>query len=250
MSKFKNGLRGCSKNSWIFILLAALKQDIIIVLMTRAEENYIKTIFHLGGNDTRLISTNSIAAEMATKPSSVTDMAKKLAEKDLVRYVRYQGVSLTDLGIKTALSIIRKHRLWEVFLVKKLDFTWDEVHEVAEQLEHIKSEKLIDKIDELLDFPKYDPHGDPIPTKSGEFLERDKQLLSELPIGSSGVCVGVKDTSTAFLKFLDKNHIALGNEISVLEKEAFDDSLRIKIGDKELHISHQIATNLYVKKEK
>ena len=135
--------------------------------MTRAEENYIKTIFHLGGHSAVPIATNAIAEQMETKPSSVTDMAKKLAEKGLVHYKRYQGVSLTDSGIKTALSIIRKHRLWEVFLVKKLDFTWDEVHEVAEQLEHIKSEKLIDKIDELLDFPKYDPHGDPIPSAAG-----------------------------------------------------------------------------------
>ncbi|GMN10274.1 metal-dependent transcriptional regulator [Croceitalea sp. MTPC9] len=217
--------------------------------MTRAEENYIKTIFHLGGNHSGLISTNAIAEQMETKPSSVTDMAKKLAEKNLLNYVRYQGVSLTDLGTKTALSIIRKHRLWEVFLVKKLDFTWDEVHEVAEQLEHIKSEKLIDKIDELLDFPKYDPHGDPIPTKNGEFQERDKQLLSELNSGEHGICVGVKDTSTAFLKFLDKNQIALGDEITVLEKEAFDDSLRIEIADKQLQISNQIAINLYVKVE-
>ncbi|WP_350289278.1 metal-dependent transcriptional regulator [uncultured Croceitalea sp.] len=217
--------------------------------MTRAEENYIKTIFHLGGNQAQLISTNAIAEQMETKPSSVTDMAKKLADKNLLNYIRYKGVSLTDLGIKTALSIIRKHRLWEVFLVKKLDFTWDEVHEVAEQLEHIKSEKLIDKIDELLDFPKYDPHGDPIPSKNGDFQERDKQLLSEMPIPSSGVCVGVKDTSAAFLKFLDKHHIALGHEISIVEKEAFDDSLKIRIGGKELQISNQIATNLYVKVE-
>ena len=219
------------------------------IFVTRAEENYIKTIFHLGGNESQLISTNAIAEQMETKPSSVTDMAKKLADKKLVNYVRYQGVSLTDLGIKTALSIIRKHRLWEVFLVKKLDFTWDEVHEVAEQLEHIKSEKLIDKIDELLEFPKYDPHGDPIPTKNGEFLERNKQLLNELAIGEKGICVGVKDTSTAFLKFLDKNNIALGNEITILEKEDFDNSLHIQIGDKKLHISALIATNLYIKND-
>ncbi len=217
--------------------------------MTRAEENYIKTIFHLGGNKAQLISTNAIAEQMETKPSSVTDMAKKLAEKGLLNYIRYQGVSLTDLGSKTALSIVRKHRLWEVFLVKKLDFTWDEVHEVAEQLEHIKSEKLIDKLDELLDFPKYDPHGDPIPTKDGQFLERDKQLLSEMPLNVKGICVGVKDTSATFLKFLDKNAIALGNAIQVLEKEDFDDSLRIQIGDRQMQISNQIATNLYVKKE-
>lgn len=215
--------------------------------MTRAEENYIKTIFHLEGNTTQLISTNAIAEEMETKPSSVTDMAKKLADKGLLDYVRYKGVSLTVLGRRTALSIVRKHRLWEVFLVKKLDFTWDEVHEVAEQLEHIKSEKLIDKIDELLDFPKYDPHGDPIPTKSGEFQEREKQLLSELPILAKGVCVGVKDTSSSFLKFLDKNKIALGQSIQVLEREDFDDSIEIEIDGRQLHISNQIATNLYVK---
>ncbi|UII77405.1 metal-dependent transcriptional regulator [Flagellimonas sp. HMM57] len=216
--------------------------------MTRSEENYIKTIFHLGGNTTTLVATNAIAEQMETKPSSVTDMAKKLADKEFLNYQPYQGVSLTDFGIKTALSIIRKHRLWEVFLVRKLDFSWDEVHEVAEQLEHIKSEKLIDKLDELLDFPKYDPHGDPIPTKDGIFLERDKQLLSELPINTKGVCVGVKDTSSAFLKFLDKYNIALGKTIEVLEREDFDESLHIKMEGKDLHISHQIASNLYVKK--
>ncbi len=217
--------------------------------MTRAEENYIKVIFHLGGATSQLIATNAIAEEMDTKPSSVTDMAKKLADKELVNYVKYQGVSLTEMGVKKALTIIRKHRLWEVFLVKKLDFTWDEVHEVAEQLEHIKSEKLIDQLDALLDFPKYDPHGDPIPSKTGEFTERDKQLLSELPIHAKGVCVGVKDTSSAFLRFLDKNKIALGHTIIVLDKEDFDDSLRIQIDGHELQISNQIATNLYVKKE-
>ncbi len=216
--------------------------------MTRSEENYLKTIFHLGGGDAKSITTNAIAEQMETKPSSVTDMAKKLSEKGLVDYVRYQGVSLTKTGVKTALSIIRKHRLWEVFLVEKLDFSWDEVHEVAEQLEHIKSEKLIDKIDELLDFPKHDPHGDPIPTKDGKFHEREEKLLSEMPINSQGVCVGVKDSSVPFLKFLDKNKIALGNTIKVVDKEDFDHSLHILMDGKELRISHQIASNLYVKK--
>ena len=217
--------------------------------MTRSEEDYIKAIYHLSEGSKPAIATTAIAAHMDTKPSSVTDMSKKLAEKGLVNYIKYQGVSLTALGIKTALNIVRKHRLWEVFLVKKLDFTWDEVHEVAEQLEHIKSEKLIDKIDELLEFPKYDPHGDPIPTKSGEFQKREKKLLSELCKGDQGICVGVKDTSVAFLKFLDKNKIALGNTISVLEREDFDNSLHIIIEDRKLHISNQIATNLYIKNE-
>ncbi|MBT8186111.1 MAG: metal-dependent transcriptional regulator [Croceitalea sp.] len=215
--------------------------------MTRSEENYLKAIFHLGGQNSKLIATNAIAEQMETKPSSVTDMAKKLAEKGLLHYKRYQGVTLTPMGVKTALAIIRKHRLWEVFLVKKLDFTWDEVHEVAEQLEHIKSEKLIDKIDALLEYPKFDPHGDPIPTKTGEFQERAKQLLSELPIAAQGVCVGVKDTSSTFLKFLDKNSIALGNTIHILDKEDFDNSLHIQIEGRELQISNQIASNLYVK---
>lgn len=216
-------------------------------LMTRSEENYLKTIFHLGGGDSKSITTNAIAEQMETKPSSVTDMAKKLAEKGLVNYVKYQGVSLSELGVKTALGIIRKHRLWETFLVDKLDFTWDEVHEVAEQLEHIKSEKLIDKLDELLGHPKYDPHGDPIPTKNGEFQERDKQLLSELPVGTVGVCVGVKDSSAAFLQYLDKHGVSLGKSIRILGKEAFDDSLHLLIGDREHTISNQIATNLYLK---
>lgn len=217
--------------------------------MTRSEENYLKTIFHLEGGKNTSISTNAIAEQMETKPSSVTDMARKLAQKGLLNYKKYQGVSLTETGRTKALSIIRKHRLWEVFLVEKLDFAWDEVHEVAEQLEHIKSEKLIDKLDELLDFPKYDPHGDPIPTKDGKFMERDKKLLSEMSVDASGVCVGVKDSSAPFLKFLDKNKIALGNTIQVLEKEDFDQSLKIAMEGRELRISHQIASNLYVKTE-
>lgn len=215
--------------------------------MTRSEENYLKTIFHLGGDDSKSINTNAIAEQMETKPSSVTDMAKKLAEKGLVDYVKYQGVSLTGAGIKTALSIIRKHRLWETFLVDKLGFNWDEVHEVAEQLEHIKSDQLIDRLDEHLGFPKHDPHGDPIPGKNGEFQEYDKALLSELPVGAEGICVGVKDSSAAFLQYLDKLGVAIGESVHIVGKEVFDGSLHLKIGDKEHTVSHQIATNIYLK---
>lgn len=217
-------------------------------MFTYSEENYIKAIFHLERMSVEGVSTNAIAEQMDTKASSVTDMIKKLAEKDLINYVKYQGVTLTDKGRKTALSIIRKHRLWEVFLVEKLDFNWDEVHEIAEQLEHIHSEKLIDRLDKLLDFPKFDPHGDPIPSKDGKFMERDKILLSEVPIGENGICVGVKDTSSSFLKFLDKNSIALGKRIEVLEREEFDDSLQIIIDNKKLTISNLIASNLYMKR--
>ena len=215
--------------------------------MTHSEENYLKAIFHLGRQGTAATTTNAIAEQMETKPSSVTDMVKKLSEKGLVNYRKYQGVSLSESGRTTALAVIRKHRLWELFLVEKLDFSWDEVHELAEQLEHIKSEKLIDQLDRLLEFPKYDPHGDPIPGKNGEFQERNKQLLSKLPVGTKGVCVGVKDSSATFLKFLDKNQIALGNRIEILEKEEFDHSLHLLVNGRELHVSYQIASNLYIK---
>ncbi len=215
--------------------------------MTHSEENYLKSIFHLSRSGHDAVPTSAIAEMMETKPSSVTDMVQRLSDKGYVNYKKYQGVSLTEAGTKMALSIVRKHRLWEVFLVEKLDFSWDEVHEVAEQLEHIKSEKLIDRLDEMLDYPKYDPHGDPIPGKDGVLPSGDKQLLSNIPVGSVGVCVGVKDTSPAFLKFLDKNGIALGKELQLTEREEFDHSLTVLVEGKELHLSHQIGSNLYIK---
>ena len=215
--------------------------------MTLSEEDYIKTIYHLGKGEHSSVSTNAIAEQMDTKPSSVTDMIKKLSEKGLVHYIKYKGVSLTEYGTKTALTLVRKHRLWEVFLVNKLDFTWDEVHEVAEQLEHIKSEKLVDRLDRHLGYPKVDPHGDPIPSKDGVLKKSVKKLLKEVPVGTEGVCVGVKDSTAPFLKFLDKNKIALGDTITVVEKEEFDGSLHIRIRNRNVHISDRIAANLYLK---
>ncbi|MGB5238581.1 MAG: metal-dependent transcriptional regulator [Flavobacteriaceae bacterium] len=216
--------------------------------MTHSEENYLKAIFHLNKGGAKAVSTNALAGQMDTKPSSVTDMIRRLAEKGVVHYKKYQGVSLTEKGSRLALSVIRKHRLWEVFLVEKLSFNWDEVHEIAEQLEHIKSEQLIDRLDELLGFPQFDPHGDPIPTKDGSLPSGDKQLLSNMPLHSKGICVGVKDSSSAFLKFLDKNNIALGHRIELLEKEEFDNSVFVKVDNAPMHLSYQIASNLYVKK--
>ena len=214
--------------------------------MTLSEEDYIKTIYHLSEPDNNSVSTNAIAEQMHTKPSSVTDMVKKLSDKSLVHYKKYKGVSLTDDGRKVALSIIRKHRLWEVFLVTTLKFSWDEVHEVAEQLEHIKSEALIDKLDTYLGFPKVDPHGDPIPTKEGTFKKSVKKLMSELPVSSQGVCVGVNDSSAAFLKFLDKHNIALGDTFTILDREEFDGSVTLNSSRGKIRISEQIAANLYL----
>lgn len=211
-----------------------------------SEENYIKAIYHLQDGD-QLVSTNDIAGRMNTKASSVTDMLKKLADKDLAEYIPYKGTRLTQNGRDCATQIIRKHRLWEVFLVEKLNFSWDEVHEVAEQLEHIQSRKLIDEIDKLLEYPKYDPHGDPIPDADGNFEKTKKTALSQLHKGQKGVLTGVLDTSTRFLKYLDKHHIELGTQIELLEKESFDGSCYIKTDFKELHISKTIADNLYLK---
>lgn len=218
-------------------------------MFSQSEENYIKTIYHLSLVSKKGISTNAIAKKLNTKASSVTDMVKKLSEKELVNYKKYQGVTLTDFGKKIAANIIRKHRLWEVFLVEKLNFSWDEVHEVAEQLEHIKSPKLINELDIFLGFPKRDPHGDPIPDKDGNLPQIQKILLSTLVKQEIGVCVGVNDSSSNFLRFLDKQGIKIGIEIKVLEKESFDDSLQIEVDDRILSISNKVANNIYVQKK-
>ncbi|MBK5192796.1 MAG: metal-dependent transcriptional regulator [Flavobacteriaceae bacterium] len=216
-------------------------------MFTFSEENYLKAIFHLERKFPAGVSTNALAEEMETKASSVTDMIKKLSEKKLVNYKKYQGFKLSKLGMETAVSIIRKHRLWEVFLVEKLNFSWDEVHEVAEQLEHIKSEQLIRELDRFLGFPKRDPHGDPIPDAEGNFTVLNKVLLSDLKKGESGIFVGVKDSSATFLQFLDKRNIALGDELKIIEKEPFDQSVLIKINEQELRVSNLISGNLYIK---
>lgn len=215
--------------------------------MTFSEENYLKTIYHITASSGVEVSTNAIAEKMETKASSVTDMLKKLAEKELIVYKKYQGVLLTEKGKLSAKMIVRKHRLWEVFLVDKLQFSWDEVHDIAEQLEHIKSEKLINKLDDFLGNPTQDPHGDPIPDVNGKISKVEKVVLAELNENQIGICIGVKDSSSQFLKYLDKNQITLGSKIEVLAKEEFDLSLKIKVEEKVVTVSNIIANNLYVK---
>lgn len=215
--------------------------------MTLAEENYLKAIYHLENQSSNEVSTNALAEEMQTKASSVTDMIKKLAEKNMISYIPYQGVTLSKKGHAHAVKVVRKHRLWEVFLLEKLNFSWDEVHDVAEQLEHIKSEKLTDKLDEFLDFPKVDPHGDPIPDKYGNFETIDKTSLTDAQEGLVYVCVGVHDSSSDFLKYLDANHIGLGTTMKIIHKEPFDNSVKIKFDDVELVVSENVAKNLFLK---
>lgn len=217
-------------------------------MITLTEENYIKAIYHLASNGENTVNTNAIAEAMQTKASSVTDMIKKLSAKNFTDYKKYQGVTLTAQGKRVAINIIRKHRLWEVFLVEKLNFSWDEVHEVAEHLEHIKSEKLVDQLDAFLEYPTQDPHGDPIPNKEGKFQHIEKVVLAKAEVGSSYKCVGVDDTSTTFLKYLDSNHIGLGTIITVKHKEPFDHSVKIALDATEIVVSQSVAKNLYVKK--
>ncbi len=219
-------------------------------MFTSSEENYLKAIYHLGVLAKKGVSTNAIAKRLATKASSVTDMVKKLADKQVLVYRKYQGVSLTSEGEKIAALIIRKHRLWEVFLVEKLNFKWDEVHDVAEQLEHIKSSKLIDEIDALLGFPTLDPHGDPIPDKEGRITVRKKVKLSALQENDETILLAVKDSSDTFLRYLNKKKIAIGHMIKVLHIEPFDSSVLICINGVELLITHEVAENLLVKEIK
>ena len=217
-------------------------------MLTFSEENHLKSIFHLSSNPELGVSTNSIADNLNTKASSVTEMLKKLSDKNLIVYKKYHGAQLTEKGRKTALNIIRKHRLWEVFLVDKLNFKWDEVHEIAEQLEHIQSKKLTNELDKFLNFPTKDPHGDPIPNPAGFIKFTSKLKLSDLNIGETGKFIGVKDSSSTFLKYLDKRQISLGCNIKVLHREEFDQSLHVGLDDTNLTISIKTASNLYITK--
>jgi DtxR family Mn-dependent transcriptional regulator len=214
------------------------------MVLTTAEENYLKAIYHLSDGGTKSVSTNDVAAEMKTKPASVSDMLRKLGDKEVIEYRKYYGVNITEEGKKRALTTIRKHRLWEVFLVDKLQFAWDEVHEVAEELEHIQSPLLIQRLDEFLNYPKFDPHGDPIPDEFGDVKARPRIALNEMEIDSSGQIVAVKDSSAAFLKYLDKVGAYIGARIKILDKVEFDGSMEILVDQKKtLFMSKDVAAN-------
>ncbi len=217
------------------------------MLLTTAEENYLKAIYHISEGGKKSVSTNDVAAEMKTKPASVSDMLRKLGDKEVIEYRKYYGVHITDEGKKRALQTIRKHRLWEVFLVEKLSFAWDEVHDVAEELEHIQSPLLIQRLDAFLNYPKFDPHGDPIPDEFGDVRARPRVALNEMEVDQMGQIVAVKDSSAAFLRYLDKVGAYIGARIKVLDKVEFDGSLEILVDQKKtLFMSKDVAANILV----
>ena len=216
-------------------------------MITLAEENYLKAILSISFNKEGKVSTNTIANEIGTSAASVSDMIKKLQEKELIKYEKYKGVELSSKGAKLATSIIRKHRLWETFLVNKLDFSWGEVHDVAEQLEHIKSTELVDKLDFFLGFPKFDPHGEPIPTKEGKIPTSNTIPLNELQTGTKGNVMGVCMDEKAFLDYLTQLNISIGTRIELLEKISFDQSISLKIENTTQHISNDVAKHLLIK---
>lgn len=211
------------------------------------EENYIKAIYKLSSNGSQEVNTNAIAEALDTKAASVTDMLRKLSAKGIADYVKYRGVTLTSKGERVALQIIRKHRLWEVFLVEKLKFNWDEVHDVAEELEHIKSDLLVKRLDEFLGYPKFDPHGDPIPSEDGEINVKQQTLLADMDVNSAGIVVGVNDSQPLFLQYLDKMGIYLGAKIKVIDKIPYDNSLEINLENKKnLVVSSEVARNIFL----
>ncbi len=217
-------------------------------MTTTAEENYLKAIFKIEEKEGKAASTNAVAAAMQTTAASVTDMLKRLAEKELIAYEKYRGVQLTEQGSQVAVALIRKHRLWEVFLVEKLGFAWDEVHELAEQLEHVHGNNLVSRLDTFLGYPKFDPHGDPIPDAEGRWTFRQQALLSTLLPNEHGIVSGVDDHSTAFLQYLDQLGLTLGAEIELLERFPYDQSIRVRTRDgRELVLSEKVTQNLYVK---
>jgi DtxR family Mn-dependent transcriptional regulator len=212
---------------------------------TTSEENYLKAIFHLQGEEDT-VTTNVLADKLQTKPASVTDMMKKLNAKKLLHYKPYYGFSLSPEGKRIALSVIRRHRLWEFFLAEKLKFGWNQVHELAEELEHVSSKQLIDRLDEYLGFPQFDPHGDPIPDSKGKIRNMSRISLTQLPLHKQAEVSQVTNQSDEMLELLQHKHIAIGTKLEVKKHFEFDRSVEIKIRSNTVTISEQLAKNIFV----
>lgn len=216
---------------------------------TKAEENYLKAIFKIAEKEKKSVSTNSLARALETSPASITDMVKKMADKNLVLYEKYKGVSLTPSGNKIATELIRRHRLWEVFLVDKLRFAWHHVHDIAEELEHIGPPELISRLDAFMDYPKFDPHGDPIPNAEGRFTLRNQIALSDIGPNVETVVLGVKEHGTSFLEHLHQLNIKIGTNIEILQIAEFDGSRQVIVDKKRnMTLSIAVVQNLFVKR--
>jgi DtxR family Mn-dependent transcriptional regulator len=219
----------------------------LFTMQTLSEENYLKIIYNLDKQGLKKITPTAISEALNNNPASVVDMLKKLVDKKMLQYEKSKGVKLTEKGKGIAVLVVRKHRLWEVFLLEKLGYGWDEVHDIAEQLEHVQYPDLADRLDKFLGQPQYDPHGDPIPKANGETAITYKTPLAEIAEGSSGKVVAVKDTSAAFLQYLKKLEIGIGTKITLLEKIPFDNSMIIVIGkNTKATVSRIFAENLLV----
>ena len=215
--------------------------------LSNSEEKYLKAILILSGSPDRTVSTNALAAKLMTSAASVTDMLKRLSDKELISYERYKGASLTPDGQRIATAQIRKNRLWEVFLVQTLGMSWDEIHETAEDLEHIPSDRLIDLLDNFLGSPKFDPHGDPIPNATGKYTLRAHITLSQLQSDQEALVVGVKDDEPSFLRHLTEKNLSPGTAIRVLANDAYDQTMRLLVEGKEINLSGLAAGNILVK---
>lgn len=216
-------------------------------MLSYTEENYLKALFKISSTTgIEGIGTKDLADELVVKPSSVNEMLKKLKEKSLVDYKKYGKIFLTTEGKELAIQIVRRHRLWETFLYEKLSFRWDEVHEVAEELEHIKSLKLINKLDEFLDFPQFDPHGDPIPNEKGEFKAQSKKTLTEIIPGNIGKMVAVKDNSSSFLQYIVSLGLGINNQIKVISRQEYDGLTVIEVNGEQKSVSKKFTDNIYV----
>ena len=217
-------------------------------MLSFTEENYLKALVQIGFNagSESGVGTNELAIYLNVKPASVNDMLKKMRSKELVSYEKYGKITLTDKGKKGGVEVIRKHRLWETFLVEKLRFSWDEVHEIAEQLEHIQSAKLVERIDEFLDYPRFDPHGDAIPDKNGEILIPFRKLLNEVAAETSCRVVGVKENSVEFLQYAERIGTVIGGQIDVVRREDYDGLTVVRTSNGEATVSDKFTSNVYV----
>lgn len=214
--------------------------------MNRSIEDYIKNIYSIK-QAVGKVTTTSLAENLSVSPAAVSEMVSKLSKTGYIKNTPYKGFELTKKGDKIALNLIRKHRLWEVFLVKYLSFPWDKVHDEAEKLEHVSTDELIAKLEEYMEFPKYDPHGYPIPDENGVIEEDDCIPLTEAGIGNKAVVRRVSDESSEVLNYLTKIGLKLSDEIKVIDRIDFDNSVQISKKSDKIFLSEKLAGKIYVK---